>query len=130
MRDHAWIRPRAGRELISPHSIQGLGQGWLEQAEQYWLTTVRIDGRPHVTPLIGVAEDAAMHFCTELREQKARNLEHNSQVALTTGTNTWARGLDVVVEGAAVPVTDRDALQRLADGYEAKYGNRLALRGR
>ena len=26
----------------------------LEGAELYWLTTVRADGRPHVTPLIGV----------------------------------------------------------------------------
>ena len=95
----------------------------LERAELYWLTTVRTDGRPHVTPLIGVAEDAAVHFCTGLREQKARNLEHNSQVALTTVDNRWARGLDVVVEGVAVRVTDRQALQRLADAYETKYGS-------
>jgi general stress protein 26 len=95
----------------------------LEHAELYWLTTVRADGRPHVTPLIGVAEDGAVHFCTGLREQKARNLEHSRQVALTTGNNTWARGLDVVVEGTAVRVTDREALQRLADAYEAKYGS-------
>jgi general stress protein 26 len=95
----------------------------LEQAELYWLTTVRTDGRPHVTPLIGVLQDGVMHFCTGLREQKARNLEHSGQVALTTGNNTWARGLDVVVEGTAVRVVDRDALQRLADAYEAKYGS-------
>jgi nitroimidazol reductase NimA-like FMN-containing flavoprotein (pyridoxamine 5'-phosphate oxidase superfamily) len=95
----------------------------LEQAELYWLTTVRADGRPHVTPLIGVAKDGAMHFCTGLREQKARNLEESSRVALTTGNNTWARGLDVVVEGNAVRVTDREALQVLADAYEAKYGS-------
>ncbi|MGH3928083.1 MAG: pyridoxamine 5'-phosphate oxidase family protein [Pseudonocardiaceae bacterium] len=48
----------------------------LERAKLYWLTTVRIDGRPHVTPLIGVLQDDAMHFCTGLQEQKARNLEH------------------------------------------------------
>jgi general stress protein 26 len=95
----------------------------LEQAELYWLTTVRADGRPHVTPLIGVVEDGAVHFCTGLREQKARNLEHSAQVALTTGTNTWAEGLDVVVEGTAVRVSDNDALQRLADAYETKYGS-------
>jgi general stress protein 26 len=95
----------------------------LQHAELYWLTTVRADGRPHVTPLIGVAQDGAMHFCTGLREQKARNLEHHSQVAVTTGTNAWAQGLDVVVEGTAVRVTDRDALQLLADAYEAKYGS-------
>jgi hypothetical protein len=95
----------------------------LERAELYWLTTVRADGRPHVTPLIGVADKAAVHFCTGLREQKARNLEHSSRVALTTGNNMWAQGLDVVVEGTAVRVADREALQRLADAFEAKYGS-------
>jgi general stress protein 26 len=95
----------------------------LEHAELYWLTTVRTDGRPHVTPLIGVAEEGVVHFCTGLREQKARNLEQRGQVALTTGNNAWARGLDVVVEGTAVRVVDRDDLQRLADAYEAKYGS-------
>jgi general stress protein 26 len=95
----------------------------LEHAELYWLTTVRRDCRPHVTPLIGVMEDGAAHFCTGLREQKARNLERRNQVALTTGNNTWAKGLDVVVEGTVVRVTDRDALQRLAEDYEAKYGS-------
>jgi nitroimidazol reductase NimA-like FMN-containing flavoprotein (pyridoxamine 5'-phosphate oxidase superfamily) len=95
----------------------------LASAELYWLTTVRADGRPHVTPLIGVAEEGMVHFCTGLREQKARNLEHRTHVALTTGNNTWARGLDVVVEGTAVRVTDQPALQRLADAYEAKYGS-------
>ena len=95
----------------------------LEDAELYWLTTVRADGRPHVTPLIAVTDDGVVHFCTGLREQKARNLEHSPQVALTTGTNTWAQGLDVVVEGTAERVVDRDTLQRLADAYEAKYGS-------
>jgi general stress protein 26 len=95
----------------------------LERAELYWLTTVRADGRPHVTPLIGVVADGAVHFCTGVEEQKARNLEHRGQVALTTGNNAWAEGLDVVVEGTAVRVTDRGTLQRLADTYEAKYGS-------
>ena len=95
----------------------------LERAELYWLATVRADGRPHVTPLIAVAERQTVHFCTGLREQKARNLEHNRQVAITTGYNSWAQGIDVVVEGAAVRVAQRDALQRIADAYEAKYGS-------
>jgi nitroimidazol reductase NimA-like FMN-containing flavoprotein (pyridoxamine 5'-phosphate oxidase superfamily) len=94
----------------------------LEAAELYWLTTVRADGRPHVTPLIGVLDEGAVHFCTGVGEQKARNLEHSNRVALTTGTNTWDRGLDVVVEGMAVQVTGDEALRRLADAYVAKYG--------
>lgn len=95
----------------------------LADAELYWLTTVRSDGRPHVTPLIGIWHDNAPHFCTGLTEQKTRNLEHNTRVALTTGTNTWARGFDAVVEGVAVRVADRDRLQILADAFEEKYGS-------
>jgi nitroimidazol reductase NimA-like FMN-containing flavoprotein (pyridoxamine 5'-phosphate oxidase superfamily) len=95
----------------------------LEQAELYWLTTVRNDGRPHVTPLIGVVEDEAVYFCTGLEEQKGRNLEHNDRVALTTGTNAWAKGLDVVVEGRAFRVADDEPLKRLAAAWEAKYGS-------
>jgi nitroimidazol reductase NimA-like FMN-containing flavoprotein (pyridoxamine 5'-phosphate oxidase superfamily) len=95
----------------------------LERAELYWITTVRADGRPHVTPLIGVWHEGAMHFGTGLREQKAHNLAHNDHVALTTGTNTWAEGLDVVVEGRAVRITDRSELERIADAIEAKYGS-------
>jgi nitroimidazol reductase NimA-like FMN-containing flavoprotein (pyridoxamine 5'-phosphate oxidase superfamily) len=95
----------------------------LEKAELYWITTVRADGQPHVTPLIGVVVDEVMHFCTGLEEQKARNLEQNSHVALTTGNNSWAKGLDVVVEGTAVRVTDEEALRHLAEAWEAKYGS-------
>jgi general stress protein 26 len=95
----------------------------LTEAELYWITTVRRDGRPHVTPLVGVADGDVVHFTTGLEEQKARNLEHNQHVALTTGNNTWDRGLDVVVEGSAVRVTDQETLQRIADAYVAKYGS-------
>ena len=94
----------------------------LEHAELYWLTTVRTDGRPHVTPLVGVMVDGAVHFVTGLGEQKARNLEHSRSVALTTGTNAWAAGTDVVVEGEAVRVTDRDTLERIVAAYDVKYG--------
>ena len=95
----------------------------LDRAELYWITTVRPDGRPHVTPLIGVWHDGALHFCTGLDEQKARNLSANPHVALTTGRNDWAQGLDVVVEGTAARITDRAELQRVADAIEAKYGS-------
>ena len=95
----------------------------LERAELYWITTVRRDGRPHVTPLIGVVADETVHFCTGLDEQKGRNLEHNDRVAITTGNNTWAKGLDVVVEGQAVRITDDAQLRPLADALEAKYGS-------
>jgi nitroimidazol reductase NimA-like FMN-containing flavoprotein (pyridoxamine 5'-phosphate oxidase superfamily) len=77
----------------------------LTSAELYWLTTVRADARPHITPLVGAWVDGAFVFCTGPEEQKARNLNHNTAVAVTTGVNTWNDGLDVVVEGNAQRVT-------------------------
>lgn len=94
----------------------------VSDAELYWLTTVRPDRRPHVTPLIGVWLDEALHFCTGPGERKARNLDVNPAVAVTTGTNAYAEGYDIVLEGEAVPVLDVSTLVRLADGYVAKYG--------
>jgi general stress protein 26 len=117
----AAIDPRFSDPEAGPTPWSAAEQA-LRDAELYWLTTVRADGRPHVTPLIGIRHDGAQHFTTGLGEQKARNLEHHAEVALTTGTNTWAQGLDVVVEGTAVRVTDRATLQELADAYVAKYG--------
>jgi Pyridoxamine 5'-phosphate oxidase len=94
----------------------------LAEAELSWLTTVRPDGRPHVTPLLTVWHDAALHFCTGPDERKARNLRHNPHVVLTTGTNALHHGLDLVVEGDAARVTDVSRLRALAGAWVAKYG--------
>jgi hypothetical protein len=106
------------------------GRRELERAEIFWISTVRPDGRPHVTPLIAIWLDDALHFCTGPDERKARNLAANPHVVLTTGRNLIGEGLDVVVEGEAVNVTDDDALRRIADAYVAKYGEdwRFAVR--
>jgi general stress protein 26 len=94
----------------------------LESAEIFWITTVRRNGRPHVTPLIAVLMDGSLYFCTGPDEQKARNLEGNRHCILTTGCNDIDEGLDLVVEGDAVRLTDEALLQRVADLYESKYG--------
>jgi PPOX class probable F420-dependent enzyme len=93
----------------------------LESAELFWISTVRTDGRPHVTPLTAVWHDDALHFCTGPEEQKAVNLRANAQCALTTGDNRWKAGLDVVVEGRAEHVTDDPLLRTLAARWSAKY---------
>ena len=93
----------------------------LENAELFWISTVRSDGRPHVTPLPAVWDDGRLHFCTGPAEQKAVNLAGNPHVALTTGTNRWKEGLDLVVEGTAVQVTDDSLLDRLAKVWKTKW---------
>jgi nitroimidazol reductase NimA-like FMN-containing flavoprotein (pyridoxamine 5'-phosphate oxidase superfamily) len=93
----------------------------LREAQLFWISTVRRDGRPHVTPLVAVWGDGALHFCTGPEEQKAVNLQANSQVALTTGCNGWQDGLDVIVEGKAELVTDERKLGELARSWGEKW---------
>jgi nitroimidazol reductase NimA-like FMN-containing flavoprotein (pyridoxamine 5'-phosphate oxidase superfamily) len=93
----------------------------LESAELFWISTVRADGRPHVTPLVAVWADSVLYFCTGEAEQKAVNLNANPHVVLTTGCNGWEAGLDAMVEGDAVRVTDDATLRRLAQAWTTKW---------
>jgi general stress protein 26 len=94
--------------------------GVLTKSEMFWLSSVRRDGRPHVTPLPAIWLDGVLHFCTGDQEQKAANLTGNPNCVLTTGTNQLHSGLDVVVEGVAARVTDRTRLVRLAELWKSK----------
>jgi nitroimidazol reductase NimA-like FMN-containing flavoprotein (pyridoxamine 5'-phosphate oxidase superfamily) len=102
----------------------------LEEAELFWISTVRADGRPHVTPLVAVWVDGALHFCTGAQEQKFLNLTANPHVVLTTGCNRWDGGLDVVVEGQAVQTTDEATLTRLAEAWGTKWDGRWRFMAR
>jgi nitroimidazol reductase NimA-like FMN-containing flavoprotein (pyridoxamine 5'-phosphate oxidase superfamily) len=127
---HAWrmttgqIDPRYGDASATAPPWDDI-ERLLTDAQLYWLITVRVDGRPHAVPLVGVWHDGAFAFCTGPGEQKARNLDANPHVAVTTGATGatgWDSGKDVVVEGTATRVTDAEALQELADAWFAKYG--------
>jgi nitroimidazol reductase NimA-like FMN-containing flavoprotein (pyridoxamine 5'-phosphate oxidase superfamily) len=96
----------------------------LETAQVFWLSTIRPDGRPHVTPVVAVWLDGAMHVLTGGGRQKAINLRSSPHVALMTGCNHWEEGLDVVVEGDAVRVFDHDQLERLAQAWATKWDGR------
>jgi hypothetical protein len=69
----------------------------LEEAQVFWISTVRSDGRPHVTPCAAVWREGVLYFDTGTTQQKAINLRSNPHVVLTTGCSHWDRGLDVVV---------------------------------
>lgn len=95
----------------------------LRSAELFWISTVRSDGRPHVTPLPAVWLDGRLHFCTGPGERKAKNLATNPHLVLTTGNNRWKEGFDLVYEGTATRITDDARLRVLADAWETKYGS-------
>jgi hypothetical protein len=105
-------------------------RGVLETAELFWLSTVRADGRPHVTPVVAAWAEGAIWFSTGVDEQKFANMRAHPHVVLTTGCNRWDQGLDVVVEGEAVQVTDDAVLERVAGAFAAKWDGRWQFTAR
>ena len=112
-----------------PAVAWGNAERQLQSASVYWISTIRSTGHPHVVPLIGVWLDGAFYFCTGETEQKARNLERNPRVTITTGSNALSDTLDIVVEGMAAQVSDDARLRRAAEAYVSKYGDGWRLPG-
>ena len=105
------------------------GRDRVAAATLWWLTTVRPDGRPHVTPLLAVWLEDTLFFCTGPTERKARNLANSSHCVMTTGCNAYDEGFDLVLEGDALAGGRR---REAADGRCRLRGQvraRLALRG-
>lgn len=115
---HGFSEPGA----VPTPSTAGLEQ--LRDADTFWLSTVRPDGRPHVTPLIAVWHAEALWFTTGPQERKARNLAENASCVVTTGRSDLAAGaLDVVLEGRAEQVTEAAELEPVAEAFAVKYPN-------
>jgi general stress protein 26 len=119
------IDPRYGNASAAAPNWADI-ENRLTTAQLYWIVTVRSDGRPHAVPLVGVWQDGAFYFCTGNDEQKHRNLESNSRVAVLAGNlgaAGWNVGKDIALEGRAVRVTDPDHLKTLAAAWYEKFGD-------
>lgn len=99
----------------------------LAGSEIAWIVTVRPDGRPHATPMVPVSLDGKVYFHTGSAEIKYANLQDNPRVLVLAGDTAWDRGLDVAVEGTAVPVTDDALLRRIAELYRDRWDGRWEL---
>jgi nitroimidazol reductase NimA-like FMN-containing flavoprotein (pyridoxamine 5'-phosphate oxidase superfamily) len=89
----------------------------LEDSHNYWLATVRQDGRPHLMIVWGLWHGGVFYFSTGSRSRKARNLESNAHCVIGTEQAHEA----VVVEGAAEKVCDVEQLKELLALYQRKY---------
>lgn len=89
----------------------------LAESRTFWMATVRPDNRPHIRPILAVWVDDALHYVSSFSARKSDNLRHNPRCTVSTGSP----GLDLVVEGEAVRVTDDARLRRVAEAYESKY---------
>lgn len=92
----------------------------LAEARNYWLATVRPDGRPHTMPVWGVWVAGTLYFGGGRETIKARNLARNPAVAVHLEDAEEV----VIIEGTAEEVLDETLQGRIDDAYEAKYGIR------
>jgi PPOX class probable F420-dependent enzyme len=118
--------PKSGRPHMPGYGVPGDTDGalpwsWarerLERAHNYWLATVRPDGRPHVMAVWGLWMDDAFWFSTSATSRKARNIARNPNCAVTTEHADEA----VMVEGVAAPVSGADTLGPFVEAYKRKY---------
>ena len=112
-------RPRMPESYGVPESVEGILPwdyvvGRMGEARNYWLSTVRPDGRPHAVPVWGVWVDETFHFGGGGTTRKARNLAANPNVVAHCESGEEV----VIVEGVAEEVTDPAIQERLDDAYE------------
>ena len=92
-----------------------------------WFTTVRADGRPHSVAVWFLWDGEQFLIFSRPKNQKVRNLHHNSNVVLAL--DNTANGSDVIViEGTAELIDDPDVNTMIA-AYEEKYGAELKAMG-
>jgi hypothetical protein len=82
----------------------------------FWLATTNPDGRPHVAGVGVLWVDGKIYFTSGADTRKGRNLAANPGCAVSVSLP----GLDLVVEGRAVRITDRPTLLRLAERFAAQ----------
>jgi len=119
--------PRTERPQIPDYGISKSKRGllswkWavktLSSSREYWIVTVRRDGRPHAMIIWGLWYDGAFWFGTGGKTQKARNLASNPNCIV--GTQNAAEV--VILEGVAERITDAAIRKKLEPTSLSKYG--------
>jgi Pyridoxamine 5'-phosphate oxidase len=119
-------KPRASRLVIPGYGLSKSRKGllpwkWaadrLVKSRQYWVATVRPDGRPHVMPVWGLWLKGVFCFSTGAKSRKALNLAQNSHCVVCNDNGDEA----VVVEGTAELLRDVSVIRTFLSIYERKY---------
>ena len=115
------IEPRASRPYWPdalqnpPDATSGLKPwSWalerLEKSHNYWISTARPDGRPHLMVVWGIWWEDAFWFSTGPHTRKAKNIESKPYCIIATEKADEA----VILEGVVQEIKDRVGLE--ADG--------------
>ena len=89
----------------------------LERSHDYWVATVRPDGRPHLMPVWGVWMEDALWFSSSRGSRKARNLALYAHCTISTD-NAFE---PVVIEGEAVLIDDLPTIGAFVAATNTKY---------
>jgi hypothetical protein len=90
----------------------------LRRARNYWVSTVRPDGRPHAAPIWGVLVEDDLYLETDPGTRKARNLSRRPAVSVHPELVDEV----VIVEGLARPFRPDSRLAvEVAAAFAAKY---------
>ncbi len=120
------IEPRAEQLAIPPEYGRpsrlldwGIVAARLREARQYWLATVRPDGRPHVVPSDGLWIDGRWYFGGSPTTVKHRNLLANPHATMHLDDPVSA----VIVEGRCeIERPSREGARGLVAASQTKYG--------
>lgn len=92
----------------------------LTAAKNYWLATVRPDGRPHVTPVWGVWVDRELYFDGLPTTRWGRNLAANPHATVHLESADDVVILEGIVED--LETTSADLAERIIRAWTTKYG--------
>ena len=117
--------PKASRPLAQgygfPKGTKGLlpwsfAERRLKKSHNYWITTVKPDGCPHMMVVWGLWQDGRFLFSTGSKSRKARNLAANPRCIVANEKAEEA----IIVEGIA-EMADVAARRKFLPPYEKKY---------
>lgn len=93
----------------------------LAESKNYWLCSVRPDGRPHVVPRWGAFLDDKFYYDGSPETRHAHNIAKNPHVSLHLESGTQV----IILEGTSQPAgkPDPELAKRLAEAIGGKYGD-------
>lgn len=118
--------PKASRPHMPGYGLPQHNKGllpwkWANQrlakSRNYWISTVRPDGRPHTMVIWGLWLQNTFYFSTGRESQKSRNLNANPACVVCNELANEA----VIVEGMAREVREAAARKRFFRLYERKH---------
>jgi nitroimidazol reductase NimA-like FMN-containing flavoprotein (pyridoxamine 5'-phosphate oxidase superfamily) len=87
------------------------------KARNYFMSTTRADGRPHVMPVWGVWLDHSFYFSTGRMSRKSKNLSLNNRCVVCPENASKA----VILEGTAKEIGEGSLRTRFVTAYKKKY---------